>query len=136
MMKHKSQLCAHGGMQQWGDRYWEIYSPVVNMLSARLIISISKTKNLYSKSIDFLIAFTQEYLEEDIWIQLPIRFQVESQTEEYFERNYILKSNKNLYGSKKGSYNWYKKLKKSLIDRGLKPSYIDPIYTQETAWQF
>ena len=34
--KHKARLCAHGGMQQWGENYWETYSPVVNMLTVRL----------------------------------------------------------------------------------------------------
>ena len=42
LLKHKARLCAHGGMQQWGDNYWETYSPVVNMLSVRLLLSITK----------------------------------------------------------------------------------------------
>eukprot|EP00957_Ditylum_brightwellii_P064913 4924541-Ditylum_brightwellii.AAC.1 len=33
LLKHKAQMCAHGGMQQWGDSYWETYYPVVNMLT-------------------------------------------------------------------------------------------------------
>ena len=31
--KHKAQLCAHGGMQQWEVNYWETYAPVVNWMS-------------------------------------------------------------------------------------------------------
>ena len=46
LLKHKASLCAHGGMQQWGNSYWETYSPVVNMLSVRLILAISKLHNL------------------------------------------------------------------------------------------
>ena len=23
LLKHKARLCAYGGMQQWGDSYWE-----------------------------------------------------------------------------------------------------------------
>ena len=34
--------------------------------------------------------------------------------------------NKNVYGLKQESYNWYKKLKASLIDRDFKPSDINP----------
>ena len=57
LLKHKSRLRAHGGMQQWGDSYWETYSPVVNMLSVCLILAIAKLHNLDSKSIYFVPAF-------------------------------------------------------------------------------
>ena len=35
LMKQKSRLCAHEGMQQWGVNYWEAYAPVVNWISVR-----------------------------------------------------------------------------------------------------
>ncbi len=35
LSKHKARLCAHGGMQQWGENYWETYSSVVNMISIK-----------------------------------------------------------------------------------------------------
>jgi hypothetical protein len=40
--KHKAHLCAHGGMQTWGQNYWETYAPVVNWASVRLILAIAK----------------------------------------------------------------------------------------------
>ena len=92
-------------MQQWGDSYWETYSPVVNMLSVRLILAIAKLHNLDSKAIDFVFAFPQADLEEDIWMYLPIGFQVDGHTEKSSERRYLLKLNESLYGLKQGSYN-------------------------------
>ena len=56
---------------------------------------------------------------------LPIAFQVDGHTEASSERSFLLKLNKNLYGMKQGSYNWYEKLNKSLVKRGFKPSDID-----------
>ena len=76
LLKHKARLCAHGGMQQWGDSYWETYSPVVNMLSVRLILAIAKLRNLDSKAIDFVLAFPQADLESDWKIHPYIFFQV------------------------------------------------------------
>ena len=70
-------------MQQQGDSYWETYSPVVNMLSVRLIIEISKIHNLDSKAINFVLELPQADLEEDIWMNLPIVFQVDGNTEAY-----------------------------------------------------
>ena len=53
-------------MQQLGDSYWEKYSPLVNMLTVYLILAISKIQNLDSKAIDFVLAFPQDDMEEDI----------------------------------------------------------------------
>ena len=65
------------------------------MFSVRLILAISKIQNLDSKAIDFLLDFPQADLEEDIWMQLPICFQVDGKTEEDSDRQYFLKPNKN-----------------------------------------
>ena len=113
-------------MQQWGDNYWETYSPVVNMLSVRLLLAITKIFKLESKAIDFVLAFPQADLDEDIWMYLPIGFQVDGETEEDSERSYVLKLNKSLYGLKQASFNWYEKLKTGLEDRGFTSSKIDP----------
>ena len=75
LLKHKARLCAHGGQQRWGGSYWETYSPVVNMLTVRLLLSICKIHNLQSKDIDFVLAFPQAELKEDIWMMLPVGYE-------------------------------------------------------------
>ena len=57
LLKHKARLCAHGSMQQWGGSYWKTYSPVVNMLSVRLLLVVTKIFKLESKAIDVVLAF-------------------------------------------------------------------------------
>ena len=132
LLKHKARLCAHGGMQTWGDNYWETYSPVVNMMSVRLLLLIAKIYQLDSKAIDFVLAFPQADIDTDIWMYLPIGFQVDGQTEKESECNYRLKLDKNLYGLKQGSHNWYKMLKRGLEDRGFISSAVDPcIYLRD-----
>ena len=96
------------------------------MLSVRLILAITIIHKLESKAIDFVLAFPQADLKEDIWMNLPIYFQVDGQTEADSDRHYVLKLNKNLYGLKKGSFNWYKNLNTSLVNRNFKPSDTDP----------
>jgi hypothetical protein len=121
--KHKARLCAHGGMQQWGENYWETYSPVVNMLTVRLILIIAHVHKLDSKSIDFVLAFPQADLDVDIWMELP-----RGMVPDHDEANkhlYVLKLKKNLYGLKQASFNWFDKLKNGLMDRDFKPSKID-----------
>ena len=126
LLKHKARLCAHGGMQTWGTNYWETYSPVVNMITVRLILLIARIYNLDSKAIDFVLAFPQADLDVDIWMYLPSGFQIDGATEEESSRKYILKLNKSLYGLKQASFNWYEKLKSGLLVRGFTQSKIDP----------
>ena len=130
LLKYKAFLCAHGGIQKWGNSYWETYSLVINILSVRLIHEIYKIHNIDSKAIYFVLAFSKVDLEDDIMIQLPIAFQVEVRNEADTKRHYILKLNKCLYIINQGSYNWYEKQKKSLVDQWFKSSDIDPyLYT-------
>ena len=101
-------------MQRWGDNYWETYSPVVNMMSVRLLLPIAKIRKLDSKAIDFVLVYPQAELDVDIWMYLTIGFQVDGQTEADSDRHYLLKLDRSLYGLKQGSFNWYQKLKTGL----------------------
>ena len=99
------------------------------MLSVRLILALTNIHKLESKAIDFVLAFPQADLKEDIWMQLPIGFQIDGRTETESDRHYVLKLNKNLYGLKQGSYNWYEKLKPlSLTGTSSRPALIH-VYT-------
>jgi hypothetical protein len=112
--KHKTQLCAHGGMQQWGVSYWETYSPVVNMLTVRLLLALCNIHGLESKSVNFVLAFPHGDLVEDIWMELPMGIVVSGKADK--SRAYVLKLKKSLYGSKQASLNWFEKLKQGLVD--------------------
>ena len=75
------------------------------MLSVRFILAITKIHKLESKAVDFVLEFLQADLKEDIWMHLPIGFQVDGQTEADSDRHCVLKLNKNLYGLKQVSFN-------------------------------
>jgi hypothetical protein len=128
--KHKARLCAHGGMQRWGENYWETYSSIVNMISVKLLLVIAKIHCLESKSIDFVLAFPQADLDEDIWMDLPIGFKlIDDPTE---APKFVHKLRKNLYGLKQASFNWFAKLCDGLLDQGFRTSSIDQcLYTKE-----
>ncbi len=120
--KHKARLCAHGGMQQWGIDYWETYAPVVNWLSIRTLLAISLIHGLESRSIDFVLAFPQAPLEEEVFTELPYGFGVD----DAYRRKYVIKLKKNLYGLKQAGFNWFEHLSKGLKNRGFSKSNIDP----------
>ena len=107
-------------MQQWGISYWETYSPVVNMLTVRLLLALCNIHGLESKSIDFILAFPQADLDVDIWMELPTGIVVSGKDTE--SRAYVLKLKKSLYGLKQASLNWFDKLKQGLMNRGFTSS--------------
>jgi hypothetical protein len=100
-----------------------MYSPIVNMISVKLLLVIAKIHGLELKLIDFMLAFPQADLDIDIWMELPIRFQMIEDPDH--SQLYMLKLKKNLYGLKQASFNWYEKMQDGLKDRGFKPSKVD-----------
>lgn len=120
--KHKARLCAHGGMQQWGVNYWETFSPVVNWMSVRLLLTISTVFDLQTRSIDFVLAFPQADLDVPVFMELPMGMEIPGSK----KGEYVLELKKSLYGLKQASSNWFEKLKKGFEDRGFKSSDIDP----------
>jgi hypothetical protein len=128
--KHKARLCAHGGMQQWGENACETYSSIVNMISMKLLLVIAKIYGLESKLIDFVLAFPQAGLDEDIWMDLSIGFKpIDDPTE---APKFVLKLSKNLYGLKEVNFNWFAKLCDGLLDQGFETSTIDQcLYMKE-----
>ncbi len=51
-----------------GNKLLGDYSPVVNMVTVRLILLLTRIYKLDSKAIDFVLAFPQAKLDVDIWI--------------------------------------------------------------------
>ena len=121
--KHKARLCAHGGMQTWGQNYWETYAPVVNWASVRILLAIAKIHRLPSRSIDFVLAFPQADLEVPVYMELPLGFDAPDNENQKF---YVLRLNKSLYGLKQAGYNWFAKLSNGLEDRSFVASQVDP----------
>ena len=84
------------------------------MLAVQLLLVLCNIHNLKSKSIDFILAFSQVDLDVDIWMEIQIGFVIDEVTHGD-SRSYILKLNKSLYGIKQDSLNWYNKIRVGLI---------------------
>ena len=72
--KHKAQICAHGGMQRWGESYYETYALVVNWLSVRFLLTMSIALDLDTRSIDFTMAYAQALLKAPVYMEIPWGF--------------------------------------------------------------
>ncbi len=107
----------------WGQNYWEMYTPVVNWASVRILLAIEKIHGLSSRSINFVLAFPQADLEIPVYMELPLGFDAPNNES---QKHYILHLNKSLYGLKQAGYNWFAKLSNGLEDCGFVPSSVDP----------
>jgi len=125
LLKHKARLNAHGGMQVYGENYWDTYAPVVNWISIRMMLTLSIIHNLYTTSIDFTLAFPQAEVETTIYMEVPLGCEVP-------EGDYVCQLLKNLYGLKQAARTWFECLRDSLIASknnggyGFRQSAIDP----------
>ena len=61
-------------MLKWGAIYWETYYPVVNWMYIRAMITLSILKELHTKSVYFVLAYTQADVKPEILMELPIGF--------------------------------------------------------------
>ena len=79
-------------MQVEGEDYFESYAPVVQWSTTRLLIIMSILHNLHTCQVDYVNAFAQADLNEDVYIEMPQGYKSPDRTDT------VLKLNKSLYG--------------------------------------
>ena len=92
-----------GFQQRQGIDFTEIFSPVVNMTTINIILSIVAIKNLHMEQLDVKITFLHGDLEEEIFMAQPKGFEVQG------KENLVCKLHKSLYRLKQTPRQWYKK---------------------------
>jgi len=124
IIKWKARLCVHGGQSIKGIHYWDTYSPVVSWSTVRLVLILALIHGWAMRSVDFVLAFPQADVKTDIYLKLPKYCHIPGLSHKS-NRNYM-KLIKNVYGLCDASKTWFDKLTEGLIQRGFKPSAIDP----------
>ena len=76
-------------MELEGVDFEETFTPVLNWITVRTLLVLSRTLSLSTAQIDYTVAFPQLGLNEDVYVEMPRR---------YSEEGMILKLKKGLYG--------------------------------------
>ena len=108
-------------MQEKGINYWEMYAPVVQWMSVRIMLTLAAIKNLHTISIYFVLAYPQADLDVDIYMELLIGFKVVPES-----GRFVLKLQKNLYGLNQVGHNSFRKLSSALGNLSINPRKVDP----------
>jgi hypothetical protein len=70
-VKYKARLVAQGFLQKLGIDYEEIYSPVVDAITFRFLISLVVTESLDMRLMDVVGAYLYRSLDNDIYMKIP-----------------------------------------------------------------
>jgi hypothetical protein len=103
LKKYKARLCVNGSSQIQGIDYTESFAPAFQRSTILMVNTLAATHNLKGKQIDFIQAFPQAKLKEDIYLRFPAGF-------EHKNEKWALKLKRILYGLVQASQNWFLKL--------------------------
>jgi Reverse transcriptase (RNA-dependent DNA polymerase) len=113
IVRYKARLVAHGFTQIPGVDYEETYSPVVDAMTLRFLISLIITENLQMRLMDVVTAYLYGSVDNDIYMKVP-------------EGLKCLKLKRSLYGLKQSGRMWYNRLSEYIIKEGYKSNIISP----------
>jgi hypothetical protein len=120
--RFKARYCARGDMQRDGIDFssFETYAPVVSWSTIRLFLSTVLTEGWHTRQVDYTNAFAQAELHEEVYVEQPKGFKLQSGTDK------VLRLLKSLYGIRQAPRTFFLKLREGLIERGYTQSAIDP----------
>ena len=104
MERFKSRLVVKGYSKKEGIDYQETFSPVVKMVTVRIVIALAAAENWPLFQMDVYNTFLQGDLLEDIFMEIPKGLQIQG------EKHMVCKLVKILYGLKQAYRQWNFKL--------------------------
>ena len=116
VVRYKARLVAQGFTQRPGIDFNETYSPVMNGITFRYLISLAVQKRLSLQLMDVVTAYLYGSLDSDIYMKVPNGISI---LNSHANRNmYCVKLTKSLYGLKQSGRMWYNRLKEFLLNKG------------------
>lgn len=117
--RYRARLVAQGFSQKYGVDYDEVFAPVVQPTTIRLLLTMAGQKKYVVRHMDVKSAFLNGKLEEEIYMKQPPGFE---------DKNFpgkVCKLNKSLYGLKQAARVWNERLTSVLNNHGYRKSVED-----------
>jgi hypothetical protein len=74
MQKNKARFCVRGDKQIAGVDFFESYAPVAAWLTVQMVMNLAIQRGWATRQVDFLNAFVQATLNEEVYVELPEMF--------------------------------------------------------------
>ncbi|WKA04180.1 hypothetical protein VitviT2T_022237 [Vitis vinifera] len=117
--RYKARLVVKGFNQKKGIDFDEIFSPVVNMSSIRVVLGLAASLDLEIQQMDVKTAFLHGDLDKEIYMEQPEGFVLKG------KEDYVCKLKKSLYGLKQAPRQWYKKFESVMGEQGYRKTTSD-----------
>jgi hypothetical protein len=111
----KNEVVAQGFTQRPNIDFNETYSPNINGITFRYLISLAIQNYLFLQLMDVMTTYLYGQLDSDIYMKVPVGIPILNINA---NRNmYCVKLAKSLYGLKQSGDMWYNRLKKFFLNK-------------------
>jgi len=122
IVRNKARLVAKGYNQEQGIDFDETYAPVARLEAVRLLLAYACMCNFKLHQMDVKSAFLNGFLNEEVYVSQPPRF------EDHIYPNHVFKLKKALYGLKQAPRQWYERLSNFLLSKGYARGVVDKTF--------
>ena len=117
---------AQGFSQRPEIDYEETYSPVMDTITFRYLISLAVSEGLDMCLMDVVIAYLYGSLDANVYMKIPEGFTLPEAMNSKPRSMYSIKLQRSLYGLKQSSRMWYNRLSQYLLNEGYVNNSICP----------
>ena len=117
--RYKARLVAKGFSQKAGIDFHEIFSPVVKIVSIRIVLALVSLLDLELQQLDVKTAFLHGDFDEEIYMEQPEGF-VQNRN-----KKFVCRLKKSLFGLKQSPRQWYKKFDSFMMSQNYIRSEYD-----------
>ena len=114
-MRYKARLVAQGFSQIPEIDYEETYSPVMDAITFRYLISLAVSEGLDVRLMDVVIAYLYGSLDVNVYMKILEGFTLPEAINSKPRSMYSIKLQRSLYGLKQFGRTWYNRLSQYLL---------------------
>ena len=99
-MRYKARLVAQGFSQRPGIDFEETYSPVVDAITFRFLLSLTISEGLQIRLMDVVTAYLYESLDSNIYMKVSDGYKIPESYKSKSREIFSIKLQRSLYGLK------------------------------------
>ncbi|PRQ53193.1 putative RNA-directed DNA polymerase [Rosa chinensis] len=137
IVRYKARLVAQGFSQRPGIDYEETYSPVMDVITFRYLVSLVVSEKLNMQLMDVVTAYLYGDLDTEIYMNIPDGIQLPKSSGSNPRSAFAIRLKRSLYGLKQSGRMWYNRLSDYLIGKGYVNNELCPcVFIKRTSSGF